>query len=147
MEASFEEQLGATLGEDFPYPYNYKTQRSCTNDNTIPQWDDFIDSIPIDQYMEMPAMHHSSSTESLTKSSIITSPCKKNSVQEDQQLVNKEETSRPKRKRQPSQVQGHILAERKRRELLSQMFISLSAIIPGLKKVFFFFFYFLLIFI
>uniref|UniRef100_A0A803MNL9 BHLH domain-containing protein n=2 Tax=Chenopodium quinoa TaxID=63459 RepID=A0A803MNL9_CHEQI len=40
-----------------------------------------------------------------------------------------------KRKRQPSQVQDHIIAERKRRELLSQLFISLSAIVPGLKKI------------
>lgn len=33
------------------------------------------------------------------------------------------------------QTQDHILAERKRREKLSQRFIALSAIIPGLKKV------------
>lgn len=34
-----------------------------------------------------------------------------------------------------SQTQDHIIAERKRREKLSQRFIALSAIIPGLKKV------------
>lgn len=34
-----------------------------------------------------------------------------------------------------SQNQEHIIAERKRREKLSQRFIALSAIIPGLKKV------------
>lgn len=34
-----------------------------------------------------------------------------------------------------SQAQDHILAERKRREKLSQRFIALSAIVPGLKKV------------
>lgn len=39
-----------------------------------------------------------------------------------------------KRRREPSQVQDHILAERKRRELLGTQFISLSAIVPGLKK-------------
>lgn len=34
-----------------------------------------------------------------------------------------------------SQSQDHILAERKRREKLSQRFITLSTLIPGLKKV------------
>lgn len=34
-----------------------------------------------------------------------------------------------------SQTQDHIMAERKRREKLSQRFIALSAIVPGLKKV------------
>ncbi|XWS45076.1 hypothetical protein CRYUN_Cryun15aG0105600 [Craigia yunnanensis] len=35
----------------------------------------------------------------------------------------------------PSHAQEHILAERKRREKLSQRFIALSAIVPGLKKM------------
>ncbi|XP_065871785.1 transcription factor bHLH18-like [Euphorbia lathyris] len=34
-----------------------------------------------------------------------------------------------------SQSQDHIIAERKRREKLSQRFIALSAIVPGLKKM------------
>ncbi|XP_068655632.1 transcription factor bHLH25-like [Aristolochia californica] len=37
--------------------------------------------------------------------------------------------------RPPSHTQDHIIAERKRREKLSQRFIALSAIIPGLKKM------------
>jgi hypothetical protein len=37
--------------------------------------------------------------------------------------------------RPASQNQDHILAERKRREKLSQRFIALSKIVPGLKKV------------
>ncbi|KAL8554831.1 hypothetical protein ACS0TY_002856 [Phlomoides rotata] len=37
--------------------------------------------------------------------------------------------------RQLAQAQDHILAERKRREKLSQRFIALSALVPGLKKV------------
>ncbi|KDP32145.1 hypothetical protein JCGZ_12606 [Jatropha curcas] len=37
--------------------------------------------------------------------------------------------------RSPSHAQDHILAERKRREKLSQRFIALSAIVPGLKKM------------
>lgn len=34
-----------------------------------------------------------------------------------------------------SKTQDHIIAERKRREKLSQRFIALSAMVPGLKKV------------
>ncbi|KAJ6315266.1 hypothetical protein OIU78_018702 [Salix suchowensis] len=34
-----------------------------------------------------------------------------------------------------SQSQDHIIAERKRREKLSQRFIALSAVVPGLKKM------------
>lgn len=34
-----------------------------------------------------------------------------------------------------TQAQDHIMAERKRREKLSQRFIALSALVPGLKKV------------
>ncbi|XP_052194898.1 transcription factor bHLH18-like isoform X2 [Diospyros lotus] len=34
-----------------------------------------------------------------------------------------------------SSNQDHIIAERKRREMLSQLFIALSAIVPGLKKM------------
>ncbi|KAK8717395.1 hypothetical protein V6N13_044665 [Hibiscus sabdariffa] len=38
------------------------------------------------------------------------------------------------RSRTPLHAQDHVIAERKRREKLSHSFISLSAIIPGLKK-------------
>ncbi|CAB4314411.1 unnamed protein product [Prunus armeniaca] len=37
--------------------------------------------------------------------------------------------------RTPSHAQEHIMAERKRREKLSERFIALSAIVPGLKKM------------
>ncbi|KAJ8769365.1 hypothetical protein K2173_002569 [Erythroxylum novogranatense] len=37
--------------------------------------------------------------------------------------------------RTPSHAQEHIMAERKRREKLSQRFIALSSIVPGLKKM------------
>ncbi|KAK3011181.1 hypothetical protein RJ639_011460 [Escallonia herrerae] len=39
------------------------------------------------------------------------------------------------RTRPPSQTYDHIIAERKRREQLSQRFVALSAIVPGLKKM------------
>lgn len=38
-------------------------------------------------------------------------------------------------KRSPVQAQDHVIAERKRREKLGDLFISLSKIVPGLKKV------------
>lgn len=34
-----------------------------------------------------------------------------------------------------SQAQDHLMAERKRRENLSQLFITLSKVVPGLRKV------------
>lgn len=37
--------------------------------------------------------------------------------------------------RTPLNAQDHVIAERKRREKLSQRFIALSAVVPGLKKV------------
>ncbi|KAK7406395.1 hypothetical protein VNO78_08019 [Psophocarpus tetragonolobus] len=48
------------------------------------------------------------------------------------------ETERPKGPasyKSPAQVQDHIIAERKRRENLSQNIIVLAALIPGLKKM------------
>ncbi|TKY68862.1 Transcription factor bHLH25 [Spatholobus suberectus] len=44
-------------------------------------------------------------------------------------------TRKSKRDRNTSQTQDHIIAERKRRENITSMFIALSAIIPGLKKM------------
>ncbi|MED6182375.1 hypothetical protein PIB30_027872 [Stylosanthes scabra] len=38
-------------------------------------------------------------------------------------------------KRSPSHAQDHIIAERKRREKISQSFIALAALVPGLKKM------------
>ncbi|XP_071739087.1 transcription factor bHLH18-like [Rutidosis leptorrhynchoides] len=37
--------------------------------------------------------------------------------------------------RSPNQVQDHVLAERKRREKLAQRFVSLSSLLPDLKKM------------
>lgn len=45
------------------------------------------------------------------------------------------ETKSSHGKRSPAHAQDHIMAERKRREKLSQSFIALAALVPGLKKV------------
>lgn len=52
-----------------------------------------------------------------------------------EQATQKERPKKRSRIRPPSQTYDHIIAERKRREQLSQLFIALSAIVPGLKKV------------
>ncbi|KAL0343429.1 UNVERIFIED_CONTAM: hypothetical protein Sangu_1230300 [Sesamum angustifolium] len=44
-------------------------------------------------------------------------------------------TKKRSRIRPPSQTYDHITAERRRREQLSQLFVALSTIVPGLKKV------------
>lgn len=66
-------------------------------------------------------------------------PCSTNNAQNG--LVsglggNSNSTSSAKRpKRQAEQCHNHIIAERQRRQTLSQRFIALSALIPGLKKM------------
>ncbi|XP_061366058.1 transcription factor bHLH18-like [Gastrolobium bilobum] len=45
------------------------------------------------------------------------------------------ETKTSQTKRSPLHAQDHIMAERKRREKLSQSFIALAALVPGLKKM------------
>ncbi|RDX64527.1 Transcription factor bHLH25, partial [Mucuna pruriens] len=45
------------------------------------------------------------------------------------------ETKISQGKRSPAHAQDHIMAERKRREKLSQSFIALAALVPGLKKM------------
>ncbi|CAI9761048.1 unnamed protein product [Fraxinus pennsylvanica] len=44
-------------------------------------------------------------------------------------------TKKTSRIRPPSQTYDHIIAERKRREQLSRLFVALSTIVPGLKKM------------
>ncbi|XP_021741173.1 transcription factor bHLH18-like [Chenopodium quinoa] len=97
MEPSFEEQLAATLGNDFPYYPIFAT--------TVP-------AFPEGNIHQSPRENKKETTMKQAVSS-----------------------AGAKRKRRPSQVQDHIMAERKRRQLLRHMFISLSAILPGLKKI------------
>ncbi|KAH9620802.1 hypothetical protein KSS87_012571 [Heliosperma pusillum] len=54
---------------------------------------------------------------------------------EGQNCPRRETTRMSKRpRREPGECQNHIMAERQRRQNLSQCFIALSALIPGLKK-------------
>ncbi|KNA18362.1 hypothetical protein SOVF_071590 [Spinacia oleracea] len=144
IEGSFDEQLAATLGEDFPYSL-YAT----SDDSASPHGD--FDCNLIEQYISTPLISNSSDNnndnninndgDNVVSSNVQKSqPSKKKGAAKKgaakKEVAKKEAVSGgTKRKRQPSQVQDHILAERKRRELLSQLFISLSAIVPGLKKI------------
>ncbi|CAO2830384.1 unnamed protein product [Amaranthus hypochondriacus] len=129
MINSFNEQLAATLGEDFPYLF------SAESNTNSPQWD--IDSIlvgpvtpPTINSTENHCYNNNNNNNDINSND--DDKGKQIKKKENQNSSTKQGT---KRKRQPSQVQDHILAERKRRELLSQLFISLSALVPGLKKM------------
>ncbi|XP_057449672.1 transcription factor bHLH18-like isoform X2 [Lotus japonicus] len=54
---------------------------------------------------------------------------------ESQKKEPKRKVQERERVRSPHQAHDHILAERKRRENISQQFIALAALIPGLKKI------------
>ncbi|XP_057449668.1 transcription factor bHLH18-like [Lotus japonicus] len=54
---------------------------------------------------------------------------------ESQKKETKRKVQEGEKARSPHQAQDHIIAERKRREKISQQFIALSALIPGLKKM------------
>ncbi|KAL0431428.1 UNVERIFIED_CONTAM: Transcription factor [Sesamum radiatum] len=53
----------------------------------------------------------------------------------DEAQLRRGQTKKTRQVRSASQTYDHIVAERKRRELLSQGFLALSTIIPGLKKM------------
>ncbi|XP_021841270.2 transcription factor bHLH18-like [Spinacia oleracea] len=149
----FDEELAATLGEDFPYSLY------ATSDDTAsyspppplspppPPLGDF-DCNLIEQYISTPLISDCSDNNNMNnindgdnvvvkkKKGASKKGASKMEASIKKHVVLKEATSGyTKRKRPPSQVQDHILAERKRRELLSHLFISLSAIVPGLKKI------------
>ncbi|XP_027337131.1 transcription factor bHLH18-like [Abrus precatorius] len=72
---------------------------------------------------------------SFEDSTIVPNFPKKTCHHHKQESQEKHDNRKLKRCRSLSQTQHHILAERKRRENLTRMFIALSAIIPGLKKI------------
>ncbi|XP_021856513.1 transcription factor bHLH18 isoform X2 [Spinacia oleracea] len=145
--ASFDEQLtAALLGEDFPYPLPAK---NCTTYPDQSHWDFEYDLV--DQFITPPSYSSNSSAsydydnnnnnyDDVNDNTMVSPGVqepgrqskKRKEVITEKQAVN---GGTRKRKRHPSQVQDHILAERKRREVLGHMFISLSTMIPGLKKI------------
>ncbi|KAK4490511.1 hypothetical protein RD792_001191, partial [Penstemon davidsonii] len=67
-------------------------------------------------------------------SQVLNSPPGVNNINPDQ-LEQVKTVKKTSRVRPPSQTYDHIIAERKRREQLSQRFVALSTIVPGLKKM------------
>ncbi|CAN1777353.1 Transcription factor bHLH25 [Linum perenne] len=63
-----------------------------------------------------------------------TDPCE-NTIYDPMGIKTKPFSTSSLTSRTPSHAQDHIMAERKRREKLSQRFIALSSILPGLKKM------------
>lgn len=131
METYFAEQLSGTLGEDFPYPLPDENYVTC------PKFD--FDCDLTGQFV-FPQTPNNNNNHNYNKDN---DKIHNSNVQEDKQrCVIKEKTKNQatsggaKKKRQPNQVQDHIIAERRRRELISQLFISLSSIVPGIKKVY-----------
>ncbi|KAJ1415461.1 Myc-type, basic helix-loop-helix [Sesbania bispinosa] len=82
-------------------------------------------------------MSHILSLEESTVNDVIPKETHKKHYDDEQSKEKREELQnrKSKRCRSSSQIQDHIIAERKRRENLTKMFIALSAVIPGLKKM------------
>ncbi|CAA2973289.1 transcription factor bHLH18-like [Olea europaea subsp. europaea] len=108
---------------------------------------------PNNHHLRMPTFHSTSSTPIILNFSNVNSPQSpqqvnlRSSNQEEKQAVTEtfrnslearktaRTTKKTSRVRPPSQTYDHIIAERKRREQLSQLFVALSTIVPGLKKM------------
>ncbi|KAJ8432148.1 hypothetical protein Cgig2_006850 [Carnegiea gigantea] len=123
-DVMFGEELAAFLGDDFPY--NNSNSVVCTDSTIFDPLDGFdvltmsgdtnnsTDQVPAPQQTQ-------SDTNVATMSGGLDS-------RHQQGEAAGSNTEKPKRRRQPSQVQDHIMAERKRRELLTQQFVALSAV-------------------
>ncbi|CAO2828189.1 unnamed protein product [Amaranthus hypochondriacus] len=128
MNDSYNQMPGSTMGVDISYLYSAE---SDTNKSPLSVWD--IDTILMEQ-VTTPTLNNWDNSGNYDI-------CHKDKDKDKDKNKNNDKirkqglSSGAKRKRQPSQVHDHILAERKRRELLSQLFISLSALVPGLKKM------------
>lgn len=144
-DAIFGEQLAAVLGEDFPYSTSFVSAESDTSSPNTHFDTPSISNYDIDKSIEINVVNNNKSieinvvnnnrTDQTNRSRQIRSHISTDSTDsEDKKQEAGNDNMRSKRKRQPSQVQDHIMAERKRRELLTQRFIALSAIVPGLKK-------------
>uniref|UniRef100_A0A803MAY1 BHLH domain-containing protein n=1 Tax=Chenopodium quinoa TaxID=63459 RepID=A0A803MAY1_CHEQI len=131
MEPTFEEQLAAILGSDFPYPIYTTNDDTASPEGAFDTIDQCISTLHTSEN------HNDNNNNNKNDSdNIVCSDARKRQPSKTKKETKKQAMSvGSKRKRQPGQVQDHIIAERKRRELLSHMMISLSAMIPGLKKI------------
>ncbi|XP_057871130.1 transcription factor NAI1 [Cryptomeria japonica] len=101
-----------------------KDKSDCTNVNAAPNTPTINGEIPVESCISN--ISNSVDTSALNISSAPAKMFRQNQGNKPHSNVIKQVTSH---------TQDHILAERKRREKLSQRFIALSAIVPGLKKM------------
>ncbi|GFY90966.1 basic helix-loop-helix (bHLH) DNA-binding superfamily protein [Actinidia rufa] len=159
---SFEEELAAALGEDYQQHYSFSSESNSSNfPNLIPtssSTTNLLASSPTElaqqEGAERPTKHHKPNNTYNSWSSTPPTPTvpsidhqaapsgsstrtRLGTVRRELPKVlllakGQKKTSAP---RPASQTYDHIIAERKRREQLSQLFVALSGIVPGLKKM------------
>jgi len=148
VDAMFREELAAFLGDDFPYNSNNSNSVVCT-DSTL------FDPLERFDFLTMSRNTNNDDNNMITNNNTdqTTAPHQAqfhtkvptmgghqsgglDSKQQQQEEAAGSNSEKLKRRREPSQLENHVMAERKRRELLTQQFVALSAVVPGLKKVF-----------
>lgn len=133
-DAMFGEEIAAFLGDDFPYDNSNSVV--CTDSTSFDPLDSFdvltMSGDANNSTDQLPAPQQTLSDANAATMGGSQSGSSDSRQQQDEAAGSNSE--KPKRRRQPSQLQDHIMAERKRRELLTQQFIALSAVVPGLKK-------------
>ncbi|KAL0450111.1 UNVERIFIED_CONTAM: Transcription factor [Sesamum latifolium] len=159
---SINEELATLIGDDFcntttTFPAAAATNSSFSQTalmNNIPSSDTFLPAEQPQAESEPPAKQRKTNSDSWTCSIPIIlnfgnansstpenpqhMPRPLNSAEEavvSQALAAQEPARRTSRPRPPSQTYDHIVAERRRRELLSKRFSILSGMVPGLTKM------------
>ncbi|KAJ1439613.1 Myc-type, basic helix-loop-helix [Sesbania bispinosa] len=126
---SYDEGQGKMLNNDIFNSNSIISHQDATSNNHIPNPNTFILSFST---MEQ-ALHHEPSSPKLVDAPASAFLCKETSLN-DYITEPKVKQQTNKKCRSSSEVNDHIMAERKRRQQLTERFIALSATIPGLKK-------------
>ncbi|KAL0377959.1 UNVERIFIED_CONTAM: Transcription factor [Sesamum radiatum] len=156
---SINEELATLIGDDFCNTTNFPAAAANSSFsqtalmNNIPSSDTFLSTEQPQAESEPPAKQRKTNSDSWTCSiPIILNFGNANSTPENPQHMPKPLSSaeeavvsqalagqgparRTSRPRPPSQTYDHIVAERRRRELLSKRFSILSGMVPGLTKM------------
>ncbi|KAG8384207.1 hypothetical protein BUALT_Bualt04G0094000 [Buddleja alternifolia] len=135
---SFDEEMVSASGQDYQNNILISSSNSINilSSNLITSFNNF-------PCMPPPKKQHKPNTNeasSFTNSGPSENPNSMNPPEESYNINsenfkrNSQQNKKKSRTRPPSQAYDHIVAERRRREQLSRLFIALSAIVPGLKK-------------
>ncbi|GER28215.1 basic helix-loop-helix (bHLH) DNA-bindingsuperfamily protein [Striga asiatica] len=115
---------------------SYPADQVSTDDPTILNY--FVNHNP-SQNIQQPQVNHmqSNGEENSVGPEIVTGhgPIYNVNGEEGDVAIKAQPVKKKARIRPPSQTYDHIIAERRRREQLSQLFVALSALVPGLKKM------------